>query len=97
MNGEENMVFGLAGNKCDLLGEKEVSEEEGKKFASEIGAVFHLISCKESIGINELFEECCKKYLEDNKLINTKVLGKYNNQKIDKINKLPFCTKYLSF
>ena len=72
--GEENMVFGVAGNKCDLFQEEEVSEEEGKKFAKSIGAIFHLTSCKESIGIDELFEECGRKYLEVNNLIteNTK-------------------------
>ena len=35
------MVFGVAGNKCDLFQEEEVSEEEGKKFAKSIGAIFH--------------------------------------------------------
>ena len=78
--GEENMVFGVAGNKCDLFQEEEVSEEEGKKFAKSIGAIFHLTSCKESIGIDELFEECGKKYLEVNNLITENV--KENNDKI---------------
>ena len=78
--GEENMVFGVAGNKCDLFQEEEVSEEEGKKFAKSIGAIFYLTSCKESIGIDELFEECGKKYLEVNNLINENV--KENNDKI---------------
>ena len=67
-SGEENMVFGVAGNKCDLFQEEEVKEEEAKKFAESIGAIFHLTSCKESIGIDDLFEECGKKYLELNKL-----------------------------
>ena len=76
VSGEENMVFGVAGNKCDLFQEEKVSEEEGKKFAKSIGAVFHLTSCKESIGIDELFEECGKKYLEDNQMINDNNKGK---------------------
>ena len=76
VSGEENMVFGVAGNKCDLFQEEKVSEEEGKKFAKSIGAIFHLTSCKESIGIDELFEECGKKYLEDNQMIN-------ENNKVD--------------
>ena len=75
-SGEENMVFGVAGNKCDLFQEEQVSEEEGKKFANSIGAIFHLTSCKESIGIDDLFFECGKKYLEINKLIDTKGKGK---------------------
>ena len=97
-SGEENMVFGVAGNKCDLFQEEQVSEEEGKKFANSIGAIFHLTSCKESIGIDELFVECGKKYLEINKLIDTKGKGKEkivldkegnnnNNNKNEKKNK----------
>ena len=76
ISGEENMIFGVAGNKCDLFQEEQVSEEEGKKFAKSIGAVFHLTSCKESIGIDELFEECGKKYLEENQMINDTNKGK---------------------
>ena len=68
-SGEENMILGIAGNKCDLFQEEEVSEEDGKNFAKSIGAIFHLTSCKESIGIDELFKECGKKYLEINNLI----------------------------
>ena len=78
--GEENMVFGVAGNKCDLFQEEEVSEEKKKKFAKSIGAIFHLTSCKESIGIDDLFEECGKKYLEVNNLISENKKG--NNDKI---------------
>ena len=84
VSGEENMVFGVAGNKCDLFQEEQVSEEEGKKFAKSIGAVFHLTSCKESIGIDELFEECGKKYLEDNQMINDTDKGKDGNFALDK-------------
>ena len=83
--GEENMVFGVAGNKCDLFQHEEISEEEGRKFAKNIGAIFHLTSCKESIGIDELFEECGEKYLENNKI------------KKLKFNILPLCFKYLSY
>lgn len=77
LSGEDNMIFGVAGNKCDLFQEETVSEQEGKKFAESIGAVFHLTSCKESIGIDELFEECGKKYLEVNQMIS-------NNNKNEK-------------
>jgi len=67
-SGEENIVLGIAGNKCDLFQEEEVTEEEVKKYAKSIGAVFHLTSCKESVGIDDLFFECGKKYLEVNNL-----------------------------
>ena len=69
-SGEDNMVFAVVGNKCDLFQEEQVKENEGKKFAEDIGAVFQLTSCKESIGIDELFYECGKKFLETNNLVN---------------------------
>ena len=71
VSGEDNMVIAIAGNKCDLFAQEEVPEAEVKKYAKEIGAVFRLTSCKEFIGINELFKECGEKYLQDNNLINT--------------------------
>ena len=97
--GEENMVFGVAGNKCDLFQEEQVSEEEGKKFAKSIGAIFHLTSCKESIGIDELFEECGRKYWEVNNLISDNVkdikdkivLNKISDNNSGEIKKKKFC------
>ena len=68
-SGEENMILGIAGNKCDLFQEEEVTEEDGKNFAKSIGAVFKLTSCKENIGVDELFQECGKKYLENYNLV----------------------------
>ena len=79
ISGEENMIFGVAGNKCDLFQEEEVTEEEGKKFAKEIGGIFQLTSCKESIGIDDLFYECGKKYLETNNLVTKNDKEEKNN------------------
>jgi len=79
-SGEENMILGIAGNKCDLFQEEEVTEEDGKNFAKSIGAVFKLTSCKENIGVDELFQECGKKYLENNNLVK-----KENKAKDDKV------------
>ena len=81
-SGEENMILGIAGNKCDLFNEEEVDEEEAKKFAKSIGAIFKLTSCKESIGIDELFSECGKRYLEVNKLIGNEVKVKKDSGNI---------------
>ena len=83
-SGEDNMIIAIAGNKCDLFTQEEVSEAEAKKYAKEIGAVFRLTSCKESIGIDELFKECGEKYLQDNKLINTTKNDKKNNISLNK-------------
>ena len=79
ISSEENMIFGVAGNKCDLFQEEEVTEEEGKKFAKEIGGIFQLTSCKESIGIDDLFYECGKKYLETNNLVTKNDKDENNN------------------
>ena len=79
-SGEENMILGIAGNKCDLFEEEDVSEQEGRNFAKSIGAVFKLTSCKENIGVDELFQECGKKYLENNNLVK-----KENKAKDDKV------------
>ena len=70
--GRKDMVIGLAGNNCHLFEEEQVTEDEGKKYAKEIGAIFQLTSCTHLIGINELFEECGRKFLENNK-INKKI------------------------
>ena len=81
-SGEENMMFAVVGNKWDLFNEEEVYEEEAKKFAKSIGAIFKLTSCKESIGIDELFSECGKRYLEVNKLIGNEVKVKKDSGNI---------------
>ena len=80
VSGEDNMVLAVAGNKCDLYLEEKVTEAEGKQLAKDIRAVFRLTSCKENIGIEELFEECGRKYLENNNLI------KANEAKDNKFN-----------
>ena len=86
-SGEENMVFGVVGNKCDLFQEEKVTEEEGKKFAKEIGAVFQLTSCKENIGIVELFQQCAKKFMESNNLATFTDQKKNDNIKLNSSNK----------
>ena len=66
--GEENMIFDIVGNKMDLYKNEEISEKEAREYAKSIGAGYHLVSCKQSVGIKDLFEDCAKKYLETNKL-----------------------------
>ena len=95
-NGEENMVLALVGNKYDLFTKAEIKEEEAKKYAESINALFILTSCKDSVGIDDLFYECGVQYLANNNMIKVKpkdnfVLG---NNEIDtdkKIKKRRFC------
>ena len=49
-------ILAVVANKCDLS-DKKVKEEDGKKFAESIGAVFFEISAKENIGISNMFEK----------------------------------------
>ena len=65
-NGDKNIVTGIAGNKCDLYEDEEVSENEAREFAASIGAIFELTSAANNTGINELFLNVGYKYLDPN-------------------------------
>ena len=80
--GEEKMVFDIVGNKTDLFQKEEVPENEARDFAKSINAGFHLVSCKDSVGIKDLFEDCGKKYLEDNDLTKEDSNNKKSKNKI---------------
>ena len=62
--GASDVIFALAANKSDLFQERAVTDEEGKKFAEEIGAIFSETSAKNDSGINELFEHIGKKIID---------------------------------
>ncbi len=87
--GEENMIFEIVGNKMDLYQKEEISEEMARSYAKSIRAGFHLISCKENVGIKDLFEDCGKKYLEVNGLTESNAKGKKKgkNKRNIKLNK----------
>ena len=63
-NSEENIVLGVAGNKCDLFEHEEVTEEEAREWAKKIGAVFELTSAQNNTGINDLFLNVGYKFLD---------------------------------
>ena len=48
--------------------DEKVNSEEVKKFAKEIGAIFVLTSALTSVGIENLFMDIGKKFLDDNKI-----------------------------
>ena len=81
-SGVQNIVLAIAGNKCDIFNEEEVSENEAREYAESIGAVFQLTSCKENIGIDELFKESGKRFLEANKLIAKEKKQKKENENL---------------
>ncbi len=80
--GEEKMIFDVVGNKTDLFQREEVPENEARNFAKSINAGFHLVSCKDCVGIKDLFEDCGRKYLEDNDLTKEDSTNKKNKNKI---------------
>ena len=53
----DEIIFALAGNKNDLEDKREISYEEGKKFAEEHNYIFQEISAKTSDGFSELFNK----------------------------------------
>ncbi len=75
---EEELIIGVAGNKCDLYEEEQVKIEEGKEYAQSIGAVFKETTAKNNEAITELIELMAKKYIDSNSISN-EVNERYNN------------------
>ena len=63
-HGDPNIIIGIAGNKSDRFIDQYVSEQEGRQFAESVGAAFRLTSAENCNGINELFKDVGRKYLE---------------------------------
>ena len=58
-------ILGIVGNKNDLYLQEDVTEEEGKDFANELGAKFKLVSAKEDpIGFVNFLEELLDEFLK---------------------------------
>ena len=62
MRGEEVILF-IAGNKSDLAEQRAVSEEDGEKLASELGATFFETSAKSGENVKALFDDLAKKLI----------------------------------
>ena len=60
------LVLALVGNKYDLFDREEISEDEGRILANEMGAIFSLTSAKENFGIDDLFSSIGNKFLNIN-------------------------------
>ena len=58
----EGIILAIAANKSDLIEQETVDEEEARNFGKELGAIFTTTSAKNTMGINNLFEEIAKKY-----------------------------------
>jgi small GTP-binding protein len=53
--GMSGILFGVAGNKCDLYEEEDVSENEAIEFSNSINACFKLTSAKLNTSIDDIF------------------------------------------
>ena len=77
----KNIIIAVAGNKCDLYANEQVTEDEAKEFADSIEASFELTSAKSNSGVNDLYKSVAETFL--NRGINNK-----NKEKDDiKLNK----------
>ena len=61
---KSELIIGLVGNKADKYDQEEISEEDAKKYADEIGATLYITSSKNNSGIVNLFEDLGQKYIE---------------------------------
>ena len=54
-NGNPEMTIMLIGNKCDLDSRRQVSHEEGERFAKENGLIFTETSAKTAFNVEDAF------------------------------------------
>ena len=74
----DKIILGIAANKADLYKKAEVTDQQGKKYAKEIGAEWRSTSSLlDDCGIDELVDVLFNKYLEAKTLKKT---GSLNNQ-----------------
>lgn len=65
-NAPKKIVLAIAANKSDLYENEAVSEADGRAFAKELGALFRFTSCKNKVGVDELFQDVGNKFLDPN-------------------------------
>ncbi|CAD8081033.1 unnamed protein product [Paramecium primaurelia] len=58
-----NLCIGMAGNKSDLIEERQVFKDEAQKYSKQRDFVFYETSAKTGEGIQMLFTEIIEKYL----------------------------------
>ena len=63
-HGDPNIIIGIAGNKADEYEKEKVPEHEAREFAESIGAFFCLTSAQNNSGIDKLFKNVGRKYLD---------------------------------
>ena len=86
-NTETNIV--IVGTKCDIL-DREVTEEEGKKLADELGVKYFETSAKTGYNVNEAYNFLIKEIIDNFKNFERE---KIELKKDDKMDKKKRCSK----
>ena len=77
-------IYGIAGNKADLIYETKISDGEGRKYAEENDALFCSTSAKEdSKGFQMFIDNMIEKYIENK---NDNASNETNGRKLSAIN-----------
>eukprot|EP01117_Protostelium_nocturnum_P018080 TRINITY_DN7485_c0_g1_i1.p1 TRINITY_DN7485_c0_g1~~TRINITY_DN7485_c0_g1_i1.p1 ORF type:complete len:206 (+),score=33.13 TRINITY_DN7485_c0_g1_i1:27-644(+) len=66
-----DIVVVIVGNKCDVEDERQVTVEEGQKWADDHSAHFFEASCKTDVGITETFDRVAKE------VVNKSAIGEF--------------------
>ena len=61
---KSNVLRILVGNKTDLVEKRQITTEEGKQLAESYGLKYYEISALKITGLNEMFEDVAKEYVE---------------------------------
>jgi small GTP-binding protein len=76
--GEKHVVLAVVGNKSDMFLKEAVKEDEARRWANEIGAIYGLVSAKTGDCISLLFESVVRKYFSPD------YIAKINNERKSK-------------
>ena len=66
-NGDNEIIYGVAGNKIDLFEQEKVEEKEVKEFCDSINATFHNVSAMQNKNIDDIFKDLGQKFVKSNK------------------------------
>ena len=83
INCEKDAILAVVANKNDLYADQVISDDEGQKFADEIGAIFQSTSALSDSGIGKLFDHIGRKYIDeyyDYKDLDKKEKAKYEKK-----------------
>ena len=91
-NADNEPILALVANKVDLYKDEQITNEKGKAYADEIKAIFQNTSALSNYGIDKLFENLGKKYLNPdfdykNPQEGNEINKENNNKKTNKKNK----------